>query len=887
MHSEEIIANSAQRSPWSKTKDEVLEDLHVNFNVGLSSQEAVNRLKAFGKNELKKEIKISPFQRLLSQIESPVVIMLLIAIVVTSFLGDVVDSIAIGSIVIVNAIIGFLQETKAEESVLALKKLSAPKARVLRDGNILEVMGVDVCPGDILILEAGDYVPADCRIILANQLFADEAILTGESLPVEKVASTILGSSALADRKNMLFASTAVTAGSARAIVTDTGMNTEIGRIAGLLEARTAFKTPLQSKLELVSNKLLIFCGIIVVLVAILGLFHGETFVDVLMSAISLGVAAIPEGLPTVVTLALTMAVSRMSKRNAIVRHLHAVETLGSTDIICADKTGTLTSGKMRVRESFILSHGVFSESDIKKSRSDDLRQLIESSVLCSNASINDDGISTGDPTEVALIYLALDYGLNLKTVNLKYPRLAEWSHDSERKRMSVAVSSDSKVVIHCKGAPESILPLCDLSDDEKHIIQNVVDNLSSKGRRILAVATKNLSKSKSNFNVTLYKDHSTVEKNLFFLGLVSLADPPRSETIPAILECKKAGIKVVMITGDHPVTAKAIATELGIIEVGKFDQVITGAQLDEMSLKDLEGIVDKVAVYARVSPLHKLKVIEAWQKKGSIVAMTGDGVNDAPALKQASIGIAMGKGGTEVARQASSMILTDDNFATIVSAVEEGRAIYGNIRRTIQYLLSGNLSEILIMLGAALIGWPIPLAPIHLLWINLVTDGLPALALAAEPVPKGVLALSRRPSPATFFERSFYHEMIFVGVITSVLTLAVYGYSIRHEDELTARTYAFSFLVFAELFRSFSSRSEHRTFFQLGPGSNIYHIVAVTIPILFQIALLHTVFFQSIFKVKAINLVDGIMMFSLALIPVVAIEARKWLKQLSRVQKS
>ncbi len=887
MITEEATSSPPLSSPWSKTKDEVLEDLHVNFDVGLSSLEVNNRLKAYGKNELKKEIKISSFQRLLSQLKSPVVIMLLLAIVITSFLGDVVDSIAIGTIVIVNAIIGFLLETKAEESVLALKKLSAPNARVLRDGNIMEVMGVDVCPGDILILEAGDYVPADCRIILANQLFADEAILTGESLPVDKIPSPLTISATLADRKNMLFASTAVSAGSARAIVTATGMNTEIGRIAGLLEARASFKTPLQSKLELVSNKLLIFCGIIVVLVAILGISHGNKLVDVLMSAISLGVAAIPEGLPTVVTLALAMAVSRMSKRNAIVRHLHAVETLGSTDIICTDKTGTLTSGKMRVREGFTLSQGVFTESEIKKNRSNDLRQLIVSSILCSNASINDDAISTGDPTEVALIYLALDYGLNLKEVNLKYPRLAEWSHDSKRKRMSVAVSSDSKIEIHCKGAPESVIPLCDLSDDEKHIIQNVIHNLSSKGRRVLAVATKNLSESKSNFNAALYKDYSTVENNLFFLGLVSLADPPRLDTIPAILECKNAGIKVVMITGDHPVTAKAIATELGIIEAGKFDQVLTGAQLEKMSVDDLEKQVDKIAVYARVSPLHKLKVIEAWQKKGSIVAMTGDGVNDAPALKQASIGIAMGKGGTEVARQASSMILTDDNFATIVSAIEEGRAIYGNIRRTIQYLLSGNLSEILIMLGAAIIGWPVPLAPIHLLWINLVTDGLPALALASEPVPKGVLAFSKKPSPSTFFEKSFYHEMIFVGVITSVLTLAVYGYSLRNEDELTARTFAFSFLVFAELFRSFSSRSEHQTFFQLGPSSNMYHIVAITIPILFQIALLRAVFFQSIFKVKAINLSDGIVMFSLALIPVVLIEARKWLRQLSRDQKS
>ncbi|MDZ4084231.1 MAG: cation-translocating P-type ATPase [Bdellovibrionales bacterium] len=878
------MMSPAVTSPWAKPENEVLDVLEVKLGQGLSAEQARDRLKTFGLNVLRAEKKATALQRFLSQLKSPVVIILLIATFVTAVLGEVADSVAIAIIVIINSIIGYFQETKAEAAVEALKKLSAPKARVLRDGNILEVMGSDLCPGDILILEAGDYVPADCRIIQASQLSADEAILTGESLPVVKAANPVSESAALADRKNMLFASTAVTTGTAKAVVTATNMKTEIGRIAGLLDASISAKTPLQLKLEQVSNKLLIFCGLVVVIVAVLGIVHGEEWLDVLMTAISLAVAAIPEGLPTVVTLALTMAVSRMTKRNAIVRHLPAVETLGSTNVICTDKTGTLTTGKMRVRETFIPAKGISSESDEKfegaDGQVDEFKSLIECSVLCSNASINDDGLATGDPTEVALLYLAKNHDLDLKLLLSNFPRLAEWSFDSERKRMSVAVQSGSQVVIHSKGAPESILPLCKLNDVEKSEIQNAIEALSSQGRRILAIASKPLGETRTEFNITLYKDHSSVENNLTFLGLIAIADPPRTESIPAIQACKAAGIKVVMITGDHPVTAKAIARELGIVEDGKFDQVLTGAQLDAMSTQDLERQVERTAVYARVTPEHKLKIIQAWQNKGNVVAMTGDGVNDAPALKQASIGIAMGKGGTEVARQASSMILTDDNFSTIVSAVEEGRAIYGNIRRTIQYLLSGNLSEILIMLGAAVLGWPAPLAPIHLLWINLVTDGLPALALAAEPVPENVLGSTKKPSPSTFFDRSFYREMTFVGLLTSILTLAVYGYSLKNEDEITARTHAFSFLVFAELFRSFACRSEHKTFFQMGLTSNLYHLAAVTIPISFQIILHHTEFFRGIFKVNEISWTECFVMFALTLIPVTIIEVRKIIRQ-------
>lgn len=857
---------------WAKTESEVLEALQVSGEFGLSRAEAQERLKQLGYNVLKAPKKTSHLRRLLGQFKSPVVIILLIATVVTAVLGDTADSTAIAIIILINTLIGFFQEVKAEAAVNALKKLSAPRARVLRDAHIYEVLGAEICTGDILILEAGDFVPADCRIISASQVSADEAILTGESLPVKKTTQVAGKNAAIADRTNMLFASTAVAAGSARAVVTAIGMNTEIGHIAGLLESETAASTPLQLKLEVVSNKLLMFCGVIVVIVAALGILHGEPWMQVLMSAVSLAVAAIPEGLPTVVTLALTMAVSRMTNRNAIVKHLPAVETLGSTNVICTDKTGTLTTGKMRVRETYTLKTGIKSESE--KIADAAVTELIESAVLCSNASLGRDGVAAGDPTETALLHLAKAHGIEIGRLNSENPRLAEWSFDSDRKRMSVAVRTKMQVVLHCKGAPESVLPLCSLSTNEVAEIRPAIDSLSQQGRRILVMARKTLTE-------TEFKDREGgfVEHGLTFLGFVAIADPPRKESIDAIAKCKAAGIKVVMITGDHPATARAIASELGILEAGKFDQVLTGTDLTGMTELELQQRVDKTAVYARVNPEHKLKIVRAWQSLGNVVAMTGDGVNDAPALKQASIGIAMGSGGTEVARQASSIILTDDNFATIVFAVEEGRAIYGNIRRTIQYLLSGNLAEILIMLGAAVVGLPAPLAPIHLLWINLVTDGLPALALAAEPVPKNVLSAIKRPSPTSFFDEGFYREMIFVGLLTAGLTLAVYAYSLKTADELTAKTHAFTFLVFAELLRSFACRSETKTFFQLGLTSNVYHLLAVAFPITFQLFLHHTSFFREVFKVKEISWTECALLFLLTLIPLLLIEAIKFFK--------
>ncbi len=873
-----LMEPATRRPPWAEDEAALARNLGTNPDSGLDAAQARERLGRHGPNALKEGKKAPAWVRFLAQFKSPVVVTLLAATVVSAVLGELVDAVAIASIVLINAVIGFLQEAKAEAAVEALKRLSSPRARVLRSGATISVPAEEVVPGDLLVLEAGDYVAADARVLLASQLSSDEALLTGESLPVTKRAGALAASTPLADRTNMLFAGTAISSGSGRALVTATGMATEIGRIAGMLESTEAIKTPLQSRLEEVGARLLLLCLVVVALVAVLGLLHGDGWLEVAMTAISLAVAAIPEGLPAVVTLALALAVHRMTKRNAIVRHLPAVETLGSTDVICTDKTGTLTTGKMRVRELADADGSIIEH--VHGGADDSVERLVEAAVLCSNASLGPGGEAVGDPTEAALLLMAQDKGRNPDNIQKEHKRLHEWSFESVRKRMSVAVAVGDRVVVHVKGAPESVLPLCRLSEAQGQAASAALAALTGKGRRTLAVATRSLPLRPERFRPQDHSSLESVERDLEFLGLVAMADPPRPESVEAIRRCKAAGIKVVMITGDHPVTAKAIAAELNLSEPGRFEGVLTGAEIDALDAQALGAKIEDTAVYARVAPEHKLRIVEAWKAKGRVVAMTGDGVNDAPALKAASIGVSMGKGGTEVARQASSMILADDNFATIVAAVEEGRAIYGNIRRTIQYLLSGNLAEILIMLGAAVMGWPVPLAPIHLLWINLVTDGLPSLALAAEPVPPDILHSSRRPSPRNFFDREFNVEMAFIGVTVAAMALAVYGYSLRIEGELTARTHVFSFLVFAELFRSFASRSETKTFFQLGPLSNAYHLLAVSIPMTFQMLLHHTDWFTGLFKVHQLGWGECLPLVALTLVPATVLEVRKWLRQ-------
>ena len=860
------MKESIKASPWSQPVSEVVTSLNSDLSNGLFEANRKSSSELHGKNILHSEKTTSRLRLLLQQFNNPMVYILVLATGISMLMGEFIDSIAILAIVIINASIGYAQESKAEDAISSLAKLTLPKARVLREGKIQSVDSIDIVPGDILQLEAGDYVVADARIVEAHQLTCNESVLTGESMPVEKSINEIMPSAELAERTNMLFASTAINAGTGKAIVVAICMQTEIGNIASLMKETKNEITPLQKRLNIVSNKLLLVGGIIIALVALLGLIRGEEWLNILMSAISLAVSAIPEGLPTVVTLALTLAVRRMTKRNALVRNMSAVETLGSTDIICTDKTGTLTTGMMEVREVFNLSENIVSSSKFK---GDDL--FFKALILCNNSSLDYGG--SGDTTELALLLLAKQHNLDVTKVREDNVRLSEWSFESVRKRMSVAVASDGKTIIFCKGAPESLIPLCNLTSSEQEIANSAIIELSNIGRRMLAIAYKNIDS--TNFSEV---ESAVVENNFKFLGLVAIADPPKEETIPAIQACIAAGIKVVMITGDHPLTANAIAVELGIAQKGSSDLVVTGKELDSLSPEEIKKLVETTSIYARVTPEHKLKIIEALQSNGHIVSMTGDGVNDAPALKKASIGIAMGKAGTEVARQASSIILTDDNFATIVSAVEEGRAIFGNIKRTIQYLLSTNLGELLIMFLAALFGFPIPLTPLALLWMNLVTDGFPSLALAAEPVEKNFLKTSKRPSAASFFDKRFMWELFSVALLMTFIVFSVYAYALKNYDVTTAKSYAFTLLICSSLFRSFSSRSQTKLFFQM--PFNPWHIASVLIPLGLQFGLQHTENFQKFFRVRSLNFNEILVVLLLSLIPVTMLELYKLIKK-------
>lgn len=851
-----------KKQVWSQNSISLLKDLDSSQSHGLSDSQVKERCNQYGQNILTKGVEVGRMTIAFRQLNNPMVYTLACASVVAALLGEKLDALAIIAIVIVNVIIGFIQEAKAEAAIQALKKLTVPKSRVLREGKIQTVNSEDIFPGDILILEAGDYVVADARIIEAYQMTSNESVLTGESLPIEKRSDVLPEETELAERKNMLFAGTAIASGSGRAIVVATGMKSELGQVAGLLHQAEVKTTPIQERLAKVGQKLLILGGIVILLVIAIGLYKGEPLFEIFMTAISLAVAAIPEGLPTVVTLALALAVRRMTRRNALVRNLSAVETLGSTDIICTDKTGTLTTGKMRVREVFTLSGKV---QDARKFTGDEL--FNQALILCNNASLDFGG--SGDTTEIALLAQAEEHGISISQVREGNLRSHEWSFESDRKRMSVAIQDGDHTKIFCKGAPESLLPLCILSAAERESIEMAVLELSGKGRRILAFAYKD----DHSHNIS-DKSHSEIENDLIFLCLIALADPPKEQTIDSIRACKEAGIKVVMITGDHPITANAIANELGIPVLGSFDEVLTGKEINTLSSDELSQKVERTAVYARVTPEHKLKIIESLQSNGHVVAMTGDGVNDAPALKKASIGVAMGKGGTEVARQASSMILTDDDFSTIVSAVEEGRAIFGNVKRTIQYLLSTNLAEILTMLGAVLLGLPVPLTPLCLLWINLVTDGFPSLALAAEPAEKGLLKTSGGPSPESFFDRQFMREMIYVGLIMTAIELIVYNYVFKTSGMLSARSYAFTLLVYLCLFRSFSCRSDSKTFFEL--PFNPWHLGSVVLPIVLQVFIQRTEAYEALFKVRSLSFEENIYLFVLGIIPVTILELVK-----------
>ena len=789
-------------------------------NGGLTSPEAARRLAELGPNELAHGEGTSAWRFLADQFKGALIWLLLGACVVSAVLGEVADAIAIGAILLLNALVGFFQEYRAESAVVALRAMSAPRARVQRDGHSVVVPAAEVVVGDLLLLEAGDIVAADARLREAHALHTVESLLTGESAPVEKQAVATGPETPLADRKDCLFLGTAVTSGRGVAVVEATGMQTEMGKIASLLAGAEATMTPLQRQLENVGQTLLWLCLAIVAVVSAVGLFRGMGWLQVFLYAVALAVAAVPEGLPAIVTIALALGVQRMAARHAIVRRLASVETLGSTTVVCTDKTGTLTTGRMEVRDLC----------------GTDRREVLRVAAGCNDAELGGAGtLDVGDPTEIALLRAAALQGIRRADIEREAPRRAETPFDSNRKRMSI-LRADG--MLYVKGAPESVLPLC-TSGTAGAPAANL--EMAERGLRVLAVAV----------------GQSPAEANLTLLGLVGIADPPRPEAIDAIAQARRAGIRTVMITGDHPATALAIAREMGIVRADEDPSLV---------------------LHARVTAEEKIEIVRQLKKQGEIVAMTGDGVNDAPALREAHIGIAMGRGGTEVTREASDMILTDDNFATIVAAVEEGRGIYDNIRKALVYLLVGNTGELMVMLTASLLDLPLPLLPLHLLWINLVTDGLPALALVMDPPTPGVLDRPPRPPSEPMLGRSQWTRILWVGALEASLVLTVFLAKLGGGDVALARSLAFSTLVFCELFRAFAARSRKLVYWQVGAFTNLPLIAVVVLSVLVQISIDHIEFARRFFRIEEMSSADTLLCLAVGLIPVTILEVRKLL---------
>jgi len=896
------VATADRVPPWVQPIGDLAVELDTRPDSGLSTEEAAQRLAADGRNELRTAPGPSPLLLFLAQFKNLVIWVLIGAAVLSALLGEGADAIAIAAIVFLNACIGFYQEYRAEQAVAALRKMAAPLARVVRDGRATVIPAAEVVRGDVLLLEAGDLVAADARLIEAASLRANEAPLTGESQPVEKDSAPLSAAeTALADRRNMVYLGTSVVGGQGRALVAATGMQTEVGRIASLLEDAGDGETPLQRRLDRVGRSLLAASLAIVALVFLLGLMRGEPPGRMLLAAVSLAVAAVPEGLPAVVTVALALGVGRMARRNALVRRLPAVETLGCTQVICSDKTGTLTVGQMTVtalwvagRELEVTGQGYSPEGDLLEGGRSVLagevaavRTVLTLAAGCNEAELdNREGRAgiVGDPTEAALLVAAAKIGIHRAAMETESPRLRVLPFDSERKRMTLVRRTVDGPRAFVKGAPDLLLSRCShclapdgsviaLTEAARAQILEANDTLAGRALRVLAVAFRDLSEADC-----AHLDDEPLEGDLVFAGLLAMYDPPRAEAAEAVKRCQQAGIRVVMITGDHPATAAAVAQELGLLRPGQ--EVVSGLQVQQMSDEELEQRVERIAVYARVTAEDKLRVVRALKARGAVVAMTGDGVNDAPAIKEASIGVAMGITGTEVTKEASDMVVTDDNFSSIVAAVEEGRGIYDNIKKCLQYLLAGNTAEILLMLAAVLVGWPLPLLPLQLLWINLVTDGLPALALATDPVDPGVLSRPPRRPDEQFADRAFLRLVFLTGALTAGVALLAFYYGLVVERNLVAaRNYAFSALVFAELFRSFGVRSPDRPLWRRrGPG-NLRLTLVVIVSVLLQIFIHHVPALQRLFGIEPISAAACAGLLALGTIPLLVLELRKaWL---------
>ena len=851
----------------------VTEQLEVDPEVGLSFSEAEERLGKYGENILREEKKKTNLERFVKQFKD-VMIIILIAAAAISFLVSIFEKegffepVLIMLIVILNAVIGVIQESKAEKALDALKKLSSPNARVIRDGEQKLIQASKLVPGDIILIEAGDFVPADARIIESASLKVDESALTGESVPSEKSADAIVKEEAsIGDRHNMVFSGCGVSYGRGKVVVVETGMKTEMGKIAGLLSGEEDTQTPLQHRLAALGKYLgiaaLIACGVIF----LVGLIEGIPIMEIFMISVSLAVSAIPEGLPAIVTVVLAIGVQRMVKRNAIIRKLPAVETLGSATVICSDKTGTLTQNKMTLVKAFSASSSVTEE--ISDDNSSDIKDLLLYATLCSDGRVViEDGEEKhiGDPTETSIVLAAMRNGILKDEIEKKYPRLAEIPFDSERKMMTTINGIDGKNVVIVKGAIDSVSTRCTSGDVQKG--REIAEEMGSSALRVLAVAYKEIQK------IPATLDPAEIESGLTFLGLVGMIDPARPEAKESVRLCRQAGIRPVMITGDHKLTAAAIAREVGILLDG--DEIVTGIELSKMPDDELDRRVRNISVYARVSPSDKIRIVHALQKQGEVVAMTGDGVNDAPALKAADIGCAMGITGTDVAKSAADMILTDDNFATIVYAVKEGRGIYDNIRKVVGFLLGTNIGEILTVFTAMMIWREAPLISAQLLWINLVTDSLPAIALGMEPVEKDVMNRKPKPKNEGIFAGGLGLQVLLQGAMFAILTLI--GFAIGWKstgDVIAGRTMAFVILSLTQIFHSFNMRSSH-SLFRIGILSNKVLFLAVLTSFTMVAAVVFISPFATIFGLAQLETPMYVLALLLSLVPIPVIEIAK-----------
>jgi len=856
------------------TVDETYEALNTN-PAGLDEKDTRGRISVYGPNELKEEKGRSLFAKFLDQFKDIMIIILLIAAGISGFMGEITDTVIILAVVLINAVLGVMQESKAEKALAALKKMSAPFAKVKRNGDVKHIKASEIVPGDIVILEAGDYVPADLRLIESSNLKIEEASLTGESVPVEKSTGKIDKEDVvIGDRHNMAYAGSVVTYGRGSGIAVGTGINTEVGKIAGYLSARETEQTPLQQKLAELGKYLTIAILAVAVVIFIVGVVGGRPYLDMFLTAVSLAVAAIPEGLPAVVTIVLALGVQRMAKINTIVRKLPAVETLGSTQIICSDKTGTLTQNKMTVRQIYV-DENIVDENEFKTdSRSSQI--LMQVLTLCNDSKLEHGSARVlGDPTETALVSFALDKGYNKNEMDEKHPRKNEIPFDSDRKLMTTLNLTEEGYRVLTKGAPDVLIERCShvLAGDEvkpltKEFIsafQKANSKMAGNALRVLAVAYKDI----ENYPEVLTTEET--ENGLTLVALVGMIDPPRPEVRDAVEVCKKAGIRPIMITGDHRDTAVAIAGELEILSSG--DEVITGRELNAISEEEFENNVEKYSVYARVSPEHKVRIVKAWKKKGKTVAMTGDGVNDAPALKIADIGVGMGITGTDVAKGVSDMVLTDDNFATIVEAVKEGRTIYSNIRKVVQYLLSANTGEIITLFLATMFHWKI-LYPIHILWINLVTDTFPALALGVEKPDRDVMTEKPRPASQSVFSEGFGINIVYQGILEGITTLVTYYISLVNYGPDVAVTMAFATLGLIQLVHVFNVRTGNNSVATKGLFSNMYLIGAILLAGLLQIIVILMPQLNTIFKVQHLNLEQWVIVIiaSFSIIPIVEV---------------